>query len=539
MNTIAMKVNSANLVRSLKFSFTNKTTFLGELMQNARRAKSPKVVFNFKPDTKTLEVMDDGCGIGSIETLLTVAESGWDAEVVANEHPFGIGFLSALFACDHITVVSKGGSISCATDDILSLKPVTVRPVDNWSGITTITMTGVDLEATKIEGILKNLSRGFPIPVMFNDEYLDRNHAQDSGLNFMETEIGTVYLSGVDTPNGIHSEFEVYLQGLPIYSSYSYSRSYRELHNRHVIHLDSAVFYARLPDRDKLINEQEAVARIKTVLATAIGERFKLLKARISAEEFVQFYDMISHWHLLELLNDVPVAPRQVFRKIDCYPVCNTEVYADYLVMPTHSLTRAELEASEVVAIDDDIQSEGAARQMFAWKRDCLIYDGVLDAGHWIHPLVRNLYHEELTVELVNETHSSQFQGDWVWVGVSFCDAYRIQIGNDSVEISDDAFYEGDDKGGRVIVPKGETSGQVINQISSYKGEFEDYQESTHETDLYAFSSFVVANTASDPADALHRLLPGFSGCPSLYGKAFVVTLSETGSVSSVTAAVA
>jgi hypothetical protein len=36
MNTVAMKVNSANLVKGLKFSFTNKTTFLAELMQNTR-----------------------------------------------------------------------------------------------------------------------------------------------------------------------------------------------------------------------------------------------------------------------------------------------------------------------------------------------------------------------------------------------------------------------------------------------------------------------------------------------------------------------
>jgi HSP90 family molecular chaperone len=90
-NEVAMKVNQANLVKSLRFSFTNKTTVLGELIQNARRANSEMVVINFCPETKTLQVLDDGCGIDSIATLLTVAESGWDADVVAHEHPFGIG----------------------------------------------------------------------------------------------------------------------------------------------------------------------------------------------------------------------------------------------------------------------------------------------------------------------------------------------------------------------------------------------------------------------------------------------------------------
>ena len=91
MKQVSMKVNQANLVKSLKFSFTNKTTVLGELMQNARRANATQVSFEFAPETKILRVTDNGCGIDSIETMLTVAESGWDAEVVANEHPFGIG----------------------------------------------------------------------------------------------------------------------------------------------------------------------------------------------------------------------------------------------------------------------------------------------------------------------------------------------------------------------------------------------------------------------------------------------------------------
>lgn len=101
LNEVAMKVNQANLVKSLRFSFTHKTTVLGELLQNARRAQATLVEFSFCPETKVLQVSDDGCGIESIETLLTVAESGWDAELVAQEHPFGVGFLSALFACRH------------------------------------------------------------------------------------------------------------------------------------------------------------------------------------------------------------------------------------------------------------------------------------------------------------------------------------------------------------------------------------------------------------------------------------------------------
>lgn len=196
MKQVSMKVNQSKLVKSLKFSFTNKTTVLGELMQNARRAGATSVNFEFAPETKILRVTDDGCGIDSIETLLTVAESGWDADVVAQEHPFGIGFLSALFACRHITVVSKSGRISVNTDDVLSFKPVNITPVPKWDNVTIITMVAVDLELGRIEHELKRLATAFPIPVLFNGAELNRPHAMDSGLEFDNTEIGYVCLAG-------------------------------------------------------------------------------------------------------------------------------------------------------------------------------------------------------------------------------------------------------------------------------------------------------------------------------------------------------
>ena len=98
-------------------------------------------------------------------------------------------------------------------------------------------------------------------------------------------------------------------------------------------------------------------------------------------------------------------------------------------------------------------------------------------------------------------------------------------------------FTEDDENEDEVILPKSDASGFVLKQISSYRSEYEDFQESTHETDMYAFESFVVANTSIDAADAMKRLLPGFSGCPSLYGKSFVITLDDSGNVASVTAA--
>jgi len=525
---VAMKVNQANLVKSLRFSFTNKTTVLGELIQNARRANATMVVINFCPETKTLKVLDDGCGIDSIETLLTVAESGWDADVVAHEHPFGIGFLSALFACRRISVLSKSGSIDVETDHILAFKPVTITPIHDWNGITRITLQDVKLEMGQIATTLKRLVRGFPIPVLFNDELLEHSCALNSGLRFVDTEIGKIYLHGMDQPNGAQYEFDVYLQGLPIYTSHSYTS------HRHIIHLDSSRFHARLPDRDKLVDEADVIKRVKAVLAQTIEQRFIQMKATLSAEEFVGFYEMLRHWELLKLLNDVPVVPPEALLEIIAYPVCDTDVFDNFEQRPEKAMTLAEIMARGIVSIDDNIKQDGAGRYLFAWNRDYLLYHGTLDNGHWLHSLVRHLNDEELVIETVNESHQAQFQGDWCWVSVRFCDAYRIRLGQDVVEIRDEACYQGQENADDIIVPRGDCSAQVLQQMASFKSEYDEFQESTFESDSDAFIAFVVANTASDPANAMQRLLPDFCGCPALYGKAFVVELDQQGKPASV-----
>ena len=171
---------------------------------------------------------------------------------------------------------------------------------------------------------------------------------------------------------------------------------------------------------------------------------------------------MMRHWKLLKLLNDVPVVPVEALSEISCYPVCDTELFDEFELRVDKALTRAEIAARGVVSIDDDISEEGSARYLFAREKNYLIYNGKLDSGHWLQPLVRDLNAEKLTIECVNETHAAQFQGSWRWIQVRFCDAYRIKLGQDVVEITEDAIYLGHDYGEEAIVPKGDGSAQVL-----------------------------------------------------------------------------
>ena len=67
MNEITLKVNQEALVRNLKFGFTSQVTVLGELMQNARRAKASVVAFDYEESSHRLTVTDDGIGIGDLQ----------------------------------------------------------------------------------------------------------------------------------------------------------------------------------------------------------------------------------------------------------------------------------------------------------------------------------------------------------------------------------------------------------------------------------------------------------------------------------------
>lgn len=527
-----MKVNQANLVKGLKYSFTNKTTVLGELMQNARRAGASQVIFDFDPETKVLRVSDDGCGIDSIETLLTVAESGWDANMAAKEHPFGIGFLSALFMCHHLTVTSKGGCISADTDDVLSFKPVSVTAISNWDGNTEITMQGVDLEENHIRHVLENLARGFIIPVIFNDERLESPLSINSKLQFEDTEIGLIYLCGLDTYPANHCDYEVFLQGLPIYHSRQYFHG--DL-NHHVIHLDSASFYARLPDRDKLIDQDEVVIRIKEVLAKEIEKHLISMKSTLSEIEFVDFYPIMNDWGLLRLLNDVSLVPPKVLSEITDYPVYDTDAFGSFKSRLTTPLSRDEIKSRGIVSINENIQDEGSAHYMFAWKRKYLVFDGHLDEGHWLHTLARKFDDGDISIEIINESHQAMFKGNWVWLNTCFCDAYQIHMGDEMIEITDMGMFTGQSNDDMAIIPNGdEESEDVIKQAYSFRNEYDEFQEVTWTNDSEAFSSFVVANTSKEPAEAMKRLLPNFKGCPSLYGGSFVLKLNEEGEVASV-----
>lgn len=526
MNMTQLSVNPENLVKNLRFSFTQATTVLGELMQNARRAGATSVSIDYVEAIRQLTVKDNGSGISCLKTLLTVAESGWNADIIEREHPFGLGFLSALFSCESISVASKGGYFTALTEDILSFKPVTISPVTDWDGMTTITLYGFKPAAHQIEEHLPCLAKGFPISVLLNGVALSRPRAMDSGLTFVDTGMGAVYLRGLaDGENWLQASdcFHLYLQGLPVY------HSDLERHTGHIVHLDTLKFHARLPDRDKLINEADVVAEVKRVLQDEARRKLERLKQQLLPADFVEGYETLRAYRCLDLLNDVPLLPKQVLATIQDYPVmenCGSFNLGIY----EQPVTQEDVLTGKVNIVElDDFDSAGAARWMFAWQKELIIYQPELDRGHWLFQQLVDLNALPVRIEIIAESHRAAFEGQWVDGEAVFCEQYRLSVGEASVVIENDALYDGNRC--VFIVPKGDASGSVIGQASSYQDEWDSFNEAVKEADDWAFQNFVIANTSSDPAQALQRLLPSFSGCPALFAKRFQLELDGHGQV--------
>ena len=271
---------------------------------------------------------------------------------------------------------------------------------------------------------------------------------------------------------------------------------------------------------------------MKSVVQKEAVNKIIALKDTLTPAEFAEGYETLKLWDCLALLNDVPVISKGVLAYIQHYPI--KEGCSPVNLEPDGLVTREDVETGKVTvaeleSVDDEA---GATPWMFAWHKDMLVYDNPLDKGHWLFRHLVDFTKQAVQVEIIGETHRAYFNGQWVSGNTAFCEKYRLTFADDSVDIEGDSICSEDM--GLFIVPKGDASGCVVRQASSYFDEYENFIESVKDEDEWAFEKFVVANTSPDPAKAIQRLLPSFAGCPKLFGKCFTLALDGEGHVLSV-----
>ena len=557
---IQLRVNEKNLVRHLRLAFTSKTTFLAELMQNARRAGASWIkIFHQDRFGRGVDdgivIIDNGHGIADMQNILSVAESGWDADVMDTETPYGIGFLSALFAAKRVKIESRNQCVEFDTRDALGFEAIPVKRC-KLKAQTRITLTGLDVDKADnadihIEGAAAAYAKGFPIPVIFNGQALPRPHSLERGnphqLRFIETGIGMMHIPDADRPEATAGSalgterVTVYLQGLPIYRSTSY-----RLETSNVIHLDPRQFKGRLPDRDTLVNEREAVNRITKTIRGWWEARLRELSQTLPAKQFAaQFYATLKHWGCVELLDDNPWLPGEVLRQITDYP-CYEHDWESW----TQSQTGLALPADEIsqqlsplVSLENTFSyDEPYQDAMYAWKKKAQRLDGRLGSNHWVHSKVIEVTPENVEVHLIEPRKEATFVGNQVDCDVVFCKEARLAGPCGDVIIDDYAFVVSDtfvhregypasmfESGYLVVIPDKEGCGDVVGQLSSFLDEWDSYLEDRHEEETALFESFILANRAGEEVKALRRLLDGLDlhRYASFTGKTFTVTIGD------------
>ncbi len=521
---IQIRINEEGALRNQRHAFSDKFTLVSELLQNARRAGATRIEIHHDAATQTLRIADDGCGIDDFQKLLTLNESGWEAATRDEEQPFGIGFSKCLYSATRCVVTSRHQRVDFETAAALARMPIDVATLpcidtDSMTSGTGIELHGVELP--HLETRIGTMCLGFPVTVIFNGKTLERPFAVGN-LPLTPTPVGAVYLTG--TRDGKHHhDTLVFLQGFCVMKPI-----YHQLDHVNVVHLDSRQFVARLPDRDKLIDEEDQTRRIDAALKASWRRILEITKAQLPPERFLAtYYAAMRAWGHLDLLNDMDELPNEVCDDIVSYPYQEGGGNRDYLRTAGVVPTRQAIESGQVTLIElDSVHHENIGRWMFARARGHVVIGSFgLHPDHWALRHVRYLEEEALHVEAIDERTRAALEGRWTWPEVVLCKAVRVWVDDESVDITEDGvFHEG-----TLYIPDGEATGEPVRQASNFTDEHDQFLQADLDADRDALADLIRRLRSVDPKDTLDSLLQELKleKYPLLQGRTFRLTVGH------------
>lgn len=534
LETLEFDVSRDGLLRALSEQFTSCTTFLSELLQNARRAGADRVLVEWDADRNVLIVSDDGCGIRAFRDLVVAYESGWNREVKFRENPFGVGLFAALFAGDELIVHSLDRRMML--DELrLARGTIEVRAAPFRNGTEVRLRLKEPLRRTTVEWLelVTQLVKGFPIPVHFNGTPLARPHALDGGLPFRETEIGALYLLGwEECQSHTFAPLPIlYCQGLPL-------RRLRDSRcTSDVLHVDTTRFRARMPDRDLLRDPEASEAAILEAIEGQWRARLRQRQTELPAMQFVnQYWEMCAALKARDLLIGMPVAPSMLSRYVAPQSAIDFDD-ADILKrwgereLPPTSTPLMQNCGSGYSGHESDPPAPLASIYGMACEL-AVLYSHVPQ----VHPgwqRTVDLLDPSLGLEYeLNEASEVRsYFGEWLQCQVQTCESYTIRfrptqqctipesLRSYLTEVTIRTFSFWDPKRGRLIVPAGDDSpGRAVRQTSTFCDSHDHFHEEALDADRYAIASIVASLRANSPAAYLDALLTKVVPDPAALG---------------------
>lgn len=295
--TLTATSDTSSILKALSATFTNSTTFVGELMQNARRAGATSIAI--KIGEGFYEITDDGIGIADFAKLLSIAISGWDESVQKSDSPYGLGFLSTIYASQSIEVASGHTMFAATREQILGLEEVQLQHLDTPIAGAVIRMHGINQTAQQLLSATQTYALGFPLPVTIDGVPVERKHAVGV-LDVVATSYGH---ATPDVARGAPAG-HFYLQGLPIRCE---RRSYA---HTGVVHLDPILFRGRLPDRNELCNANESEKEFSRLWRENAIQELGVLAESMGSKDFITQYgkrlQSLGAWDMLFAMDHFP-----------------------------------------------------------------------------------------------------------------------------------------------------------------------------------------------------------------------------------------
>lgn len=523
------------LIKNLRLSFATSTSCLAEMMQNARRSGASEIRFNLTNDT--LLVCDDGCGIDDMQNLFSLTKSGWDNDVAAEDKPFGMGFLSCLFASSEVTIHSHNDIMNFKTADAIDFSSMEVKKVPEYRKGASFEMKGFSLpnDNNDLENVIglaiQDYARGFGIKVFFNDDEMGRSHALDSIISFTESDGTHFSLAGAD---GANSEsfglgLVVYLQGLPVYED-----NFR-FGSKTIVHLNSRKHDAVMPDRNRLHDEKIIVKALREDIVRIWGEFFDTLIAEGKGDLIAQkYFAAIEYTDRMDILNQIDIIPRQLTHDVEYDPIIHSDDIS--LHEETNNfISRAELESDKVILVEfGDMGDITAAPWIFVHKVDNAFFlkTDKLHPDHWalkkvIHVSSMSPYNDDSppnwTVVANGADEPTHFTGVETDFLVYLCDSYTIKVEDYALTVSHLSMGFGQCHNSDVVafvVDEDKSGSSVLSQLSAYDDSYGVVDNSKADIDAKAFKRHIQMHRNKDPGRFLMEIIndSGVQKMPPLFG---------------------
>lgn len=492
-----ISIHQDNMLKVLKNTFSKSTDLIVELLQNSRRAGATEVSIDTLGNKVTFT--DNGSGITDFNKLLTIADSGYTEEVIEEEHPFGIGFLAAMFKAKEITIRSNNKLLIMDTEKVLAGENVQLTDADEVTDKTVITLYFENEKAMTEAVVCTDMSRlltYFPIDVIVNGTLIPAYKPDKK--NLITTDIGVLDITVLNKAEDVcdlpYSVITVY-QGMKIelnnpgralrWNKFLYFSSGDFI----ILHLPNST-HVRMPERDYCLDYE--VNDVSVKLMGYMLDFAKIDKAKMTPKQFMSKWGKYLFSYIrdreayentiAELVNDIDYIPSILLQKVDnILPSKYVEETGIICPNPDDVISKEDVLKEPVYELLDTLRDDIVTNLDLLWveAEDAYVIDDTfkIPKGHWLEEHVQAIDYKDLSCEanLPEDEVVVEIPAGFAWKRLHVVEEVHIKYKNNEPITCTNYVVSADD----IYIIKGSYDYEdLVYFLDGCKSEYNDFQES-------------------------------------------------------------